>query len=197
MIHTKEAIVETFLQMLEERPYSKITVRSLVERCGINRNTFYYYFDSIPALMETTGREWIRQVLQEEDPDLDEPLGVLTRLAGYCTAHRRAIGNVYRSASREAVLASLDELSLYLVEQYIDRALIRTGIQIGEGDRKILCRFYKCALVGLMLDWMDAKMSYDLVAAFTRACELLGGTTRQAFLRSADGPAPPAGSGPS
>ena len=52
MERTKTAITEAFQELLEETPINKITVKSIVERCGINRNTFYYYFDGIPDLVE-------------------------------------------------------------------------------------------------------------------------------------------------
>lgn len=39
---TKQAIINSFLKLLEETPLDKITVKDIVEDCGINRNTFYY-----------------------------------------------------------------------------------------------------------------------------------------------------------
>ena len=41
---TKKAIQESFLRLLMERPLSQITVKDVVADCGVNRNTFYYYF---------------------------------------------------------------------------------------------------------------------------------------------------------
>ena len=32
-----------FLQLIEEKPYAKITVNHIVERAGVHRNTFYYH----------------------------------------------------------------------------------------------------------------------------------------------------------
>ena len=39
---TKRAIMETFIKLLGEHPLDKITVKDIVEECGVNRNTFYY-----------------------------------------------------------------------------------------------------------------------------------------------------------
>ena len=49
---TKQAIKMSFMKLLSEQPLNKISVRSIVEECGINRNSFYYHFQDIPALME-------------------------------------------------------------------------------------------------------------------------------------------------
>lgn len=51
MIQTKKIIKNAFWELLEEKPYNKITVRDIVNRCCVNRNTFYYYFQDIPTLM--------------------------------------------------------------------------------------------------------------------------------------------------
>lgn len=49
---TKKAIVESFLRIIGKKPLDKITVRDVVDDCGINRNTFYYYFQDIYAVLE-------------------------------------------------------------------------------------------------------------------------------------------------
>ena len=49
---TKRAIQEAFLAVLNEKPLGKITVKDITDRCGINRNTFYYHYQDIPALLE-------------------------------------------------------------------------------------------------------------------------------------------------
>lgn len=48
---TKQAIETAFLQLLNEKPLNKISVRDIVEKCGINRNSFYYHFQDIPSLI--------------------------------------------------------------------------------------------------------------------------------------------------
>ena len=58
---TKRAIKEAFVALLDERPLNKITVKDVVEACGINRNSFYYHFQDLPALLE----EIIAQRVQE------------------------------------------------------------------------------------------------------------------------------------
>ena len=40
---TKEVIIKTLFELLNEKPLAKITVKDIVERCGVNRNTFYYH----------------------------------------------------------------------------------------------------------------------------------------------------------
>ena len=48
--YTKQAIKNSFLKLLNDRPLNQVTVKAIVEDCGINRNTFYYHFTDIPSL---------------------------------------------------------------------------------------------------------------------------------------------------
>ena len=54
---TRKSIMESFIRLLDERPLNKISVKDIVEDCGINRNTFYYHFTDIPALVEEIVRD--------------------------------------------------------------------------------------------------------------------------------------------
>ncbi len=38
--------------MMAVKPMDKITVKDLVEICGVNRQTFYYHFDDVYDLLE-------------------------------------------------------------------------------------------------------------------------------------------------
>ena len=47
---TQQAIIDTFLKMLACKSLDKITVKEIVNECGINRNTFYYYYKDMICL---------------------------------------------------------------------------------------------------------------------------------------------------
>ena len=58
---TKRAIKDAFMSLLNERPFEKITVKDIIEKCGVSRNTFYYHFQDVYDLMgEILDDEMIR-----------------------------------------------------------------------------------------------------------------------------------------
>ena len=63
--YTKQAIKNSFLKLLNERPLSQVTVKAIVEDCGINRNSFYYHFQDIPSLIEEIIREAADNLIQK------------------------------------------------------------------------------------------------------------------------------------
>lgn len=54
---TKQAIAAAFAQLSQKKPVDKITVKDLVEHCGISRQTFYYHFQDILDVMEWSIRQ--------------------------------------------------------------------------------------------------------------------------------------------
>lgn len=183
MNRTKESIVAAFGELLEERPLNKITVREIVDRCGVNRNTFYYHFKDIPSLLEETIISQADQIIQNASA-FGSPIDCIMPLVQYSTAHKKAILHIYRSAQREAFQAYLDRVATHIVRTYVDTVTKGLFSDLDSSpEKELLIRYYKCTMVGATLDWLDSGMQYDLQAVTFRLCNLLSGSGRQAFLR--------------
>ena len=63
---TKEALGKALKKMLSVKPIDKITVKDLVEECGVNRQTFYYHFDDVYDLLEWVFEEDTNKALPHE-----------------------------------------------------------------------------------------------------------------------------------
>lgn len=63
--NAKELIVDTFLSLLNENDYDKITVTDLVESCKISRQTFYYHFNSIEEMIKWAFEEESKKALEK------------------------------------------------------------------------------------------------------------------------------------
>lgn len=180
MERTKTAIIETFQEILEETPINKITVKSIVERCGINRNTFYYYFDGIPELVECRLIAIADQLLNSFDKP--NPKEELEQVVNYFTQQKRSVLHIYRYLPREQFLPLLDKIAVYVVEKHIKQATAEAPVP--EEDLMVLIRFYKGALVGGLLDWLETGMNYDMNTMVERLCELMEGSTHNAIEKS-------------
>lgn len=177
MERTKRAIVDAFQQILEETPINKITIKSIVERCDINRNTFYYYFDGIPELEEYHLTTMADQLLDSFDQL--NPAEELQMVVNYFAQRKRAVLHTYRYLPREQFLPLLNKIAAYVIERSIRQATAEAPIS--EEDLTILIRFYKGALVGVFLDWLEAGMNYDMNTLVERLCKLMEGSTHNAI----------------
>ena len=168
MSNKKEAIMEAFIELLDENPARRITVNDIVTRCGVSRNTFYYYFPDIPALVGELEARWTERVRIPEAPGT--AIDCIAPLVEYASEHRNGLLYVYRSTDRVRFQGALERLWYAIVRKYIDHM---PQCEMRTEDRELLARFFKGVFVGVTLDWLDAGMEYDLTAAGRRVCELL------------------------
>ena len=92
---TQQALRHTLLVLLERQPLDKITVKMLVDACGVSRNTFYYHYDDIPSLLADTLEAEFAKTANGGQGDL--LLRLLTMVAG----HRQVFAHIDHSQSRE------------------------------------------------------------------------------------------------
>ena len=153
---TKKAIKETFIALLEERPLSDITVKDIAEKCEINRNSFYYHYQDIPALIEEIVKEEAEQILLKY-PSVSTIVECFDALTEFATHRKRAIMHIYRSVSREVFERHLMTVTEYFVGNYVSTAL--TNDNIGEADKRTVIDYYKCVCFGLVLNWLNTGMT--------------------------------------
>lgn len=128
------------------------------------RNTFYYHYRDIPTLLQ--------QILEEVMDELvrryyspKSPVDCIRALLDYMKAHQKALLHIYRYLPREDFQAYLDRGAQRLTEGYFDNAA--QGLDVPQEDIEIMAHFYKCAVVGALLDWLDAGMDYDIKRIFS------------------------------
>ena len=179
MNRTKDAIIEAFWELLDERPFNKITVKDIVDRCQINRNTFYYHFHDIPELLETTIKSDIDQIIQTNG-HFGSPTDCLIPIVERCLKLKKAMLHIYCSVKRDVFQKELERILLYTVTQYVHT--VTKDLNIPSEDKTVLIQYYKCCLLGYILDWLDQNMNYDLLKSVTHIMDLIGDSLKQSFL---------------
>ena len=169
---TKQAIKASFLKLLNEKPLNKISVRDIVEDCGINRNSFYYHFRDIPTLLTEIVEEQTEQVIRQYPSvaSLDECFHAAFQIA---RENRRAVMHIYNSVSRDLFEQSTMKLCESVVTSYIDTAF--PGHPVGEADRKAMICFLKCQLFGMCIDWIGSGMKDEAFDTLQRIIDLCRG----------------------
>ena len=176
MIQTKEIIKDTFWEILEEKPYNKITVQDIVNRCRVNRNTFYYHFQDIPTLMTDSIEDWMEEVIQKYGT-FTSPVDCLTYLADECMKRKKAFLNLFRSVQKDTFLSGLNRMGYDITRSYVDK--IGEYKQISKEEKEIFVRCYKCVFVGSLLDWLEEGASYDLKALYEELCKMFAGSSER------------------
>lgn len=184
MNRTERDISDAFWELLGEKPYSRITVKDIVDRCQVHRNTFYYHFQDIPALAEFSIQNWADDMIRKNFK-FGSPLSCFTPMIRECEAQKKAILNVYRSVHQDRFIHYMNKIIDHIVSMYFENAA--DGIRINSEDAATLSRFYRCTLAGVTWDWLDSGMEYDLLSFAERICTLFDGSGINAIMKCSAG----------
>ena len=169
---TEKAIKASVLKLLNERPINQITVKDIVEDCGINLNSFYYHFRDLPSLLEEMVMEQAEELIKEY-PSINSLEECLDAAISFAMNNRKAAMHIYNSVSRDIYEQYLWRVCEYVVTTYINNVL--SGYDIDSFDKEVIISFYKCACFGQILDWQRSGMKSDIKKQFMRLCEIKKG----------------------
>jgi AcrR family transcriptional regulator len=176
---TEKAIKETFLNLLNEKPVNKITVKDISQTCGINRNTFYYHYNDIPSLMEEIFTEQAELIVNlDENASLYE---LLIYAADFAIENKTAVYHIYKSANREVFETYLERITEKTISNLIERKA--REYNTSENNKKAIIHYYKCLLVGFVIDWLLSGMQYELQDELKIICDLFDGAMEKALER--------------
>ncbi|MDO4547489.1 MAG: TetR/AcrR family transcriptional regulator C-terminal domain-containing protein [Clostridia bacterium] len=153
---TRQAIMDSFLKLLCEKPLDKITVKDIVEDCGVNRKTFYYYFQDIYALADQAFRAQVEKI-SEANPtgeySLRESIKAFVR---FIEKNRTAAIHTYRSMGFGETGQLLYRKCVENLPEYIKK---RLSHNVPDEDVAILSQVYACAISGMLVRWMEGGMN--------------------------------------
>ena len=169
---TKEAIKNSFLKLLNERPLTRITVREIAADCGINRNSFYYHYHDIPEMMEEIVKDEATALIAAY-PDISSLEECVEAVFSFVLENRRAINHIYHSVRREVFEQYLMRICDYTVTAWFDAASEGegSGLKTEGPDRSMVIRFIRYELFGACIDFMNEGMPPE---AIEEAKKLLG-----------------------
>lgn len=177
---TKNALAHSLKSLMEHTPLNKITVKHLVENCGVNRQTFYYHFQDIYALLG-----WIYQT--EAVESLTEYRSYSTWTDGfykifcYIENNKTFCRNTLNSLGRTHLDVYLYEVTHNLIMGVIDE--LACGIKVCGEDKEFVANFYTLAFTGLIIQWMRGNMQEPPKQIIEKLSELIEGNFLRALHR--------------
>lgn len=156
-------------------------MKDIVTACGVNRNTFYYHFRDILALLEEIIVDQANRIIAEQGPALTMA-DCLETAACFAQEHRLAVLHINQSAHRDLFEFCLMDVCRRIVEDYAAAAI--GSVPIPREDREVIIRFYQCELFGQIMAWLNDGMRYDISKQFRRLCQLADGTTERMLSRA-------------
>ncbi len=176
--YTKDSIKAAFIQLLNERPLNKISVKSIVDICNISRNTFYYHFQDIPGLLEEIILDSANTLVRENDTVLSMGECIESAFA-FVKANKKAVYHIYNSVDRAAyedfLMKMCDHTATLLIREQLE------SWNVSDADRDALTYFVKCQFIGLCMDWTKNGMNDDIADKYHRSVKLISRIPKNLF----------------
>ena len=160
---TQKAIQNSFVKLLDSKPIDRITIKDITDDCGISRNTFYYHYADLPALVEEVLMNNAEELMQAY-PSIESLEECLNVGARYVLGMRRAANHIYNSAHRDIYDRCLMNVLRRIVAEYFEIAL--PADVFSEEEREILIDYYRCVCFGIIADWCNNGMRDDYAESF-------------------------------
>ena len=173
---TKESLAAALKQMMSVKPIGKITVKDLVEICGVNRQTFYYHFDDVYDLLEWVFEEDANRFLPQKVVYEHWREDIMIYL-DYLQENSTFALNVYNSNSRLYMLRYLEEKMEGCIRSFAE--IVSEGQNIDRQDFEFVVKFYSKCAIGLISQWMDLGMQLPKEITVERILKVMDGSVER------------------
>lgn len=113
---TKKALAQALKDLMEEKPFSKISVGNICALCNMNRKSFYYHFkDKYDLLHWIFDTEFIDALRSEQTSDGWE---VLERICVYFYENRSFYTNAFEMEGQDSFRDYLTDVIGMFIERY-------------------------------------------------------------------------------
>ena len=152
--HTKQTIIDCTLRLAERKSLNRITVRDITTECGITRNTFYYHFHDIYDVLVTYLESRMEEIFRNSNTE-NALFDFMELAAGY----KKVWINCYKTVGHERMSRFAGErirtliINVFKAEGCYDK--------LSKFDLEIICTFYEEAFFGILMRWLQDKMSDD------------------------------------
>lgn len=148
-VNMKNIIANTFLVMAKQKPVDKITVKSLIEECGISRQTFYYHFQDIVEViewsLEQATEDMLERSLKAESPE--EALAVLIAASGENSVLIRKLMN---SQKREEIEKLFVQATRTYLQQMIQK---KREFPLNYSYMEVALDFWSFGITGVLFQY--------------------------------------------
>ena len=181
-IDMKAAICRSASELLTKKRTKKLTVKDIVEECGITRQTFYYHFPDIFGLLEWMFQQDAEKLMKKYN-NIDVWEQGFMELLCYIKKNKAVCMCTLHSLAR-------DELERFVYKD-VHRLILGIMDEVGgdltveEDGKEFVARFYTLSLCSLVVHWMKNGMKESPEDLIEKLSLTIQGNIRSAMERFA------------
>lgn len=164
-LKTKQILADALLNLLNLKPFSKITVNELCEITMISRSTFYLYFKDKYELLS-----FYLDKLSNELNDLmrtHSPKDFFIVLLDQCQEKERILYNIFEAERNDELVEMFYQFFSRYFTKYLEEKLAKGVLLPGPVDS--LVAFYVGGLTSMTVRWI--KSNYKLPKEALASCQ--------------------------
>ena len=177
---TKKLIFDTFITLLEKKPFDRITVKDIVEACDINRNTFYYYYSDIYDLLEEVFMKELNELITAHKEGKSWGAAFI-KVAYVAYDHKKLINNICASRSYEYFENYMYKACKHIIIDFVQ--VSAEGMRVPEEDIEFIASFFEYAFLGIISEWFRTGMREDPLKLGSQLW-LISGNIKESLRRS-------------
>lgn len=177
---TKELIATSFYKLACTTPINKISIKSIVKECGLNRQTFYYHFKDIYDLIEWIYKHIALKELLEDKLYENWEEGFL-ELFVYMRKHKTFLLNVTHTADPMYLKNFVHQVTNQLLKNIIDKYSM--NLEVTETQKMDLATFYAPAFIDVCFNWVFHGMKEEPVTIIQKISIIMEGNFMNALYR--------------
>lgn len=180
--NTATKMDQAFLELLEKKDFSYITVKEICAKAGVNRSTFYLHYETVEDLLSESIEYMNEQFLSHMKQDTEvfmtrikecpvEQLYLVTPkylkpYLSYIQEHKRIFYTAITKASTLRLDDSYNRMFRHVFTPILDR------YQVPVEDRRYMMAFYIQGMMAIITEWLkdDCKDSMEHIMAVIQRC---------------------------
>ena len=153
-VNAKSMIADAFIKLSGEKNIDKITVKDIVDECGISRQSFYYHFQDILEGIECSAEQAFHKLL-DKNMAADDSDAVFHDFSVASENANVLLHKLLHSQKRE----DIERIMVRSVRTYLQELMARKGRQVAlpYEDMDIALSFCTYGIVGLLLEYCEKK----------------------------------------
>ena len=154
--NTKKLFANTLKELLAEKPFDKITVSELTKRCGVNRQTFYYHFETIIDLYKWVLQEEAGPLLLRITSDPYQWKDAVLEILYYIKANASAVLSALRSVENQQIRAFFVDYFRQAFSGLFD--VICQDLDVDQDFKDFIANLLVTGAAGLAIQWLESGM---------------------------------------
>lgn len=156
---TKQALANSLKSLLQKKTLNKITIKDIVDDCGVNRQTFYYHFQDVYDLVDWIFHHDFERLLKDYSDYTNWHQGC-RRILDYMQENRSLVLNVYHSVNRVQLEDYLKSWLKPILSSIVNE--VAQSMEISQENREFVTDVYVLMMVGFFMDFFMEWMEYDM-----------------------------------